>query len=148
MGDRCNFVFINKRVKDLPTLGVVLKDSIVLYSHWGGSRRYTDLQAALRAAMPRWNDDAYATRIIVSQIVGNNWKEETGYGLSTGTIPDNEYSILVVNFSNNTVSDFGAGYVPNGASIKNVPRTHVWSFAQFINPETVFPSRDEGEPEN
>ena len=62
------------------------KDSVpvFLYSHWGGSDRYRDLQRALTAAKPRWNDHTYATRIAISQIIENYWKEETGFGLSAG----------------------------------------------------------------
>lgn len=57
---------------------------IFLYSHWGGSDRYRDAVRAVVAAEPRWSDPAYATRIAVSQIVENYWKEETGFGLSAG----------------------------------------------------------------
>ena len=57
---------------------------VFLYSHWGGSDRYRDLQRALTAAQPRWNDSAYATRIAISQIVENYWKDETGFGISAG----------------------------------------------------------------
>lgn len=57
---------------------------VFLYSHWGGSDRYRDLQRALTAAQPRWNDAAYATRIAISQIVENYWHEETGFGISAG----------------------------------------------------------------
>jgi hypothetical protein len=57
---------------------------VFLYSHWGGSDRYRDLQRALTAAQPRWNDAAYATRIAISQIVENYWKDETGFGISAG----------------------------------------------------------------
>ena len=55
--------------------------SVNLYSHWGGSDRFESLAAALRAAEPRWNDTSYATRIIVSQLIGDEWNEETGFGL-------------------------------------------------------------------
>jgi hypothetical protein len=57
---------------------------VFLYSHWGGRDRYSDLQRALTAAQPRWNDSAYATRIAISQIVENYWSEETGFGISAG----------------------------------------------------------------
>jgi hypothetical protein len=57
---------------------------VFLYSHWGGSDRYRDLQRALVASQPRWNDPDYATRIAISQIIGNYWTEETGFGISAG----------------------------------------------------------------
>jgi hypothetical protein len=60
-----------------------------LYMHWGGSERYLDVQKAVKAAYPRWNDAAYATRIAISQIVGQHWGEETGFGISAG---DDEFA--------------------------------------------------------
>jgi hypothetical protein len=70
MGDR--IVYSIKQDKDL---------SVNLYSHWGGYDRFESLASALHAAMPRWNDTSYATRIIVSQLIGDQWAEETGFGL-------------------------------------------------------------------
>jgi len=58
--------------------------SINLYTHWGGSKRYTDLADALEFARPRWSDPEYATRICISQIIGNDWNDEHGFGLSVG----------------------------------------------------------------
>lgn len=57
---------------------------INLYMHWGGSERYTLLADALEAARPRWSDAEYATRICVSQIVGEAWSGELNFGLSVG----------------------------------------------------------------
>lgn len=70
MGDR--IVYSIKQDKDL---------SVNLYSHWGGGNRFANLANALKAAEPRWNDTSYATRIIVSQLIGDDWAEETGFGL-------------------------------------------------------------------
>lgn len=70
MGDR--IVFTIKQDKDL---------SVNLYSHWGGYSRFINLAQAIKAAEPRWNDTSYATRIIVSQLIGDQWGEETGFGL-------------------------------------------------------------------
>ncbi|NCW94744.1 MAG: hypothetical protein EBW79_07175, partial [Actinobacteria bacterium] len=67
MGDR--IVYTIKQDKNL---------SVNLYSHWGGHDRFEALANALRAAEPRWNDTSYATRIIVSQLIGDQWNEETG----------------------------------------------------------------------
>lgn len=55
--------------------------SVNLYSHWGGSERFEALAAALESARPRWNDSSYCTRIIVSQLIGTSWDQETGFGL-------------------------------------------------------------------
>jgi hypothetical protein len=75
MGDRCVIGF--KADKDATP--------IFLYSHWGGGDQYRDVERAIAAASCRAADDpAYATRIAISQIVGNNWCEETGFGISAG----------------------------------------------------------------
>lgn len=77
------------------------KDSVpvFLYSHWGGADRYNDAQRAVEAARARWDDPAYATRIAISQIVENYWKEELGFGISAGhnsfCQPDYPETILV-----------------------------------------------------
>lgn len=70
MGDRV--VYSIKQDKDL---------SVNLYSHWGGYDRFITLAGALKAAEPRWNDMSYCTRIIVSQLIGDQWNSELGFGL-------------------------------------------------------------------
>ena len=56
---------------------------------------------------PRWNDPSYATRIAISQIIGDNWNSEYGFGIYTGKeyVGDNEYSdVLVVNWKERNVT--------------------------------------------
>jgi hypothetical protein len=74
MGARTNFNFITA------------EGEMVLYSHWGGDSKKTDLAGALNAAMPRikMGDTSYALRIIISQLIGDSWDSETGYGLFLG----------------------------------------------------------------
>ena len=65
---------------------------VYLYMHWGGSDRYLYVRDVIKAAQPRWNDAAYSTRIAISQIVGQYWGEETGFGITAGNdefcVPD------------------------------------------------------------
>ena len=56
-----------------------------LYSHWGGDDKLADTKHALSAAEPRWSDPTYGARIFISQIIGNQWDSETGFGITTGT---------------------------------------------------------------
>jgi hypothetical protein len=82
--------------------------SLNLYSHWGGYDRFVTLANALHAAQPRWNDTSYAARIIVSQIVGDQWKEETGFGLWASTehgMYGGDHPDIVVDLVNKTVED-------------------------------------------
>lgn len=87
MGDRAVYGF--REHSAAPTL--------YLYSHWGGDEQDLTLGGALIAAKNRWGDAAYATRICVSHIIGDEWKNETGYGLSVDTysFPDYDYINVV-----------------------------------------------------
>jgi len=56
------------------------------------------------AAETRWDDESYATRIAVSQLVGSEWNETTGWGLSINTIMDNEHKVPIIDWSTRTFS--------------------------------------------
>jgi len=79
-----------------------------LYSHWGETDRFSDLARALQAARPRWDDESYAARIIVSQLIGPQWESETGFGLWAasedgyygGDSPD-----ITIDLLNKTIND-------------------------------------------
>lgn len=79
--------------------------SIFLYSHWGGDTKVEDAIHALRKAEPRWgmHDTTYAMRIFISQIVGEAWNDETGYGISTKHHFEEQYEPMVIDFESNTV---------------------------------------------
>jgi menaquinone-dependent protoporphyrinogen IX oxidase len=107
MGDRTNTVF---RMAD--------GSDIVLYQHWGGENMMHNLATALDAARSRWNDESYATRIIISNLIGDNWASETGYGIST-TIQDNEHSVPVLDFSDNTVALYDFQFMSHGCELRD-----------------------------
>lgn len=69
---------------------------IYLYSHWAGSEMDDLLAEALTKAEPRWSDDSYATRIVISQLVGDDWKSETGWGISVGNFSYPDYQTIKV----------------------------------------------------
>lgn len=97
MGDR--IVYTIKQEEDL---------SVNLYSHWGGYDRFVNLASALRAAEPRWNDTSYATRIIVSQLIGDSWKDETGFGLWASNRSGDyggDHPDITIDLINKTVED-------------------------------------------
>ena len=64
--------------------------AIHLYSHWQGEHKIRLTQVALQSARPRWEDDAYCARIIISSLIGKDWGEETGWGIMAGH-PDAEF---------------------------------------------------------
>lgn len=100
MGDRTNFHF-----------KVDNNNMLTLYSHWGGYTRKQDLARALNAAMPRikMGDIDYALRICISQLVGADWTEETGYGLLVNNPEgaEEEHGNLTIDFSESVVFDDG-----------------------------------------
>lgn len=97
MGARTNFHFVEG------------DNTLTLYSHWGGDTRKEDLANALVSAMPRKGDNSYFLRIAISQIVGEYWNAETGFGLfiNEPDNPEEQYGRLVINLNNWTVSDDG-----------------------------------------
>lgn len=92
MGDRATFVIESR------------SEPLYVYGHWAGEGMLDNLAKALEAATPRilMDDDVYATRIIVSYLIGDDWRSETGWGLST-FFCDSEHSVPVVNLTNKTV---------------------------------------------
>ena len=78
---------------------------IYLYSHWAGSDMDTLVANALTKAEPRWNDEAYATRIMISQLVADDWKSETGWGISVDNFAYPDYpTIKVIEWSKGIIS--------------------------------------------
>ena len=92
MGDRANFGF---RQTDGST--------IYLYGHWAGHEMMARLADALIAAEPRWNDEMYATRIAISNMIGEDWSQEYSWGIANH-IGDNEHSVPVVDWQDKTVT--------------------------------------------
>lgn len=102
MGDRIRFIFADAPLAEKPVV-------TVLYSHWGGASRHEDLAHAIAKALPRWNDPSYATRICVSQIVGDGWQSETGFGLFASTSDEitgmwDDRDPILVNWHDQTVT--------------------------------------------
>lgn len=92
MGARTNFQF--KTTKG---------DKVVLYSHWGGDTKLQDLADAIEASRGRWDDNSYAIRIAISQIVGDNWQSETGFGVYVNEMGEESYQETIVDFDQKIV---------------------------------------------
>jgi hypothetical protein len=93
MGDRANFGFKQSN-----------GETIILYGHWAGDRMLENLASAVSKARPRWSDDGYATRIAISQLVADEWRNETGWGLYVNAIMDNEHRIPIIDWQGRTFS--------------------------------------------
>jgi hypothetical protein len=121
MGDRANFGF---RQED----GSI----IFLYGHWAGEGMLNTLATAIHKARPRWTDESYATRICISQIIGNEWNEETGWGIST-TFGDNEHSVPIVNWQDQAVSLYEADWNTTNADFLNSTPKFAMGLEAFVN---------------
>ena len=82
-----------------------------LYSHWGGDSKLEDTAQALAKAEPRWSDSTYGARIFISQIIGDQWDSETGFGITSGTLDsvpfEESYDLVVVDFTTQQIT-YGA----------------------------------------
>jgi hypothetical protein len=80
-------------------------ENIVLYSHWGGDSGVQDFAWAIKKAMPRYGDNSYFTRIIVSSLINADWDSETGFGLYVGPVNHEEsYEYKEIDLVNGTVT--------------------------------------------
>ena len=93
MGDRANFGFVQPN-----------GNTIVLYGHWAGHNMLAQLAEAAIKAQGRWSDPSYATRITISNMIGEGWAMETGWGLHVNEIGDNEHKIPIIDFKQQTFS--------------------------------------------
>lgn len=98
MGERANVIFNTKKL-ETTTLKEAIQGSVVLYTHWKGYELGQEIRHALYHAKPRFGDDPYATRIMVSRIVGNQWTDETGFGLLSGEVSDYNYPHVVIDWN-------------------------------------------------
>jgi hypothetical protein len=99
---------------------------IYLYSHWAGSDMDFLLAQALEKAEPRWSDSDYATRIVISHLISDDWKSLTGWGISVNTFAYPDYqTIKVVEWSEGIVSE----------RLTDSPDTviHTDTFADFVS---------------
>ena len=96
MGARVNFVFTQDQFENSP--------KVVLYSHWGETTWEYDLACALTCAEPRWDDPSYGTRIVISNLIGEQWRSETGFGIFATTDMTDSWDLCVeIDFVNKTV---------------------------------------------
>jgi hypothetical protein len=91
MGDRANFGFRDSK-----------ENIVFLYGHWAGHNMLQNLADAVQVAHPRWTDEAYATRIAISQMIGDEWRSETGWGISVNQLADNEHKVPIIDWKNKT----------------------------------------------
>ena len=85
MGNRVVVGFQNR--KDDPI--------IYLYQHWGDERKST-IANAVFSACSRWSSPDYATRIVISKLIGNDWDKPLGYGLSVNHFAQPDFDTIFI----------------------------------------------------
>jgi hypothetical protein len=100
MGARINYVFKDSDVHP----------AVVLYSHWGETEWQRDLAMAMNHAKPRWRDDSYATRMMISYLIQDSVLEETGFGIYAVNGPNYELGdmTVIVDLLHQTVYEHGS----------------------------------------
>ena len=68
---------------------------IYLYQHHGDERKEA-LASAISSAQSRWTDADYATRIVISQLIGDDWSQNLSYGLSVNRFAYPDYPTIYV----------------------------------------------------
>jgi hypothetical protein len=111
MGDRANF-------------GIKQADGniIFVYGHWAGHQMLARFAKAIDRAVDagRIGDDAYATRIIISDLIGEDWNQDLRWGITVNTLADNEHKIPVFDLTNDTVTLYDADWRSIGLGDKIV----------------------------
>lgn len=80
-------------------------DVLYLYSHWGGATWDTELKNAIYRAGIHSKAPDYANRILISQLIGDWWDKDSGFGISINNVPDTEYPFVpIVDFKRSTVT--------------------------------------------
>ena len=65
---------------------------LFVYTHWHGNELPEMSKEAIIKAEPRWNDDPYATRIIVDQLTVSGRDDECGWGLMVKPRSEDSYN--------------------------------------------------------
>ena len=90
--------------------------SLYVYTHWGGASLPGDAKDAIRTAKPRWDDEPYATRIIVDQLIKEGRDEETGFGLMLKPDAKDGYNSdspsVIIDIPSKTLTTIG--HLPDG----------------------------------
>lgn len=134
MGNRTNWGFVQEM--GAPVLN--------LYGHWAGSNRRELLAKGLAEAKSRWSDPGYATRIVMSQIIGDEWNQPNSWGVYVDQLSDNENPYLMVFWEPKIVVEIPLTWEDTGKSgLEKVwtlaPQATTWTLEEFV--ESFSPQR-------
>jgi len=119
MGDRANLYIVPDGDPD---------EGIYFYTHYSGYRLNDALSAALDFGRSRWDDEAYLTRILASQIFKELHDDTLGGGISLSRTGGDGYPIIVVDIANQRLYA-----LPEGAEQGEPDETTVFeSFYSYV----------------
>lgn len=120
MGDRANFGF---KTGD---------NTVFLYGHWAGHEMLANMARALKRIKDagRIDDPSYATRIGISEILGESWKDDYSWGITVNTLDDNEHKVPIFDIDHQTVSLNEAQWDAVGVTFKPIVHFPVDTFIE------------------
>lgn len=84
-----------------------------------------NVATALKTAKPRWNDDAYGTRIVTTALLDGTANSALGYGITIDGLSDNEHKVPVIDWETQRV------YLTEDG--KKATTIVSWTFDEFVN---------------
>jgi hypothetical protein len=90
------------------------------------------LATAIAKARSRWTDESYATRICISQIIGDQWDQEYSWGIST-SFGDNEHSVPIVDWQAQAVALYEADWNTTNTDFLNSTPKFAMGLEAFIS---------------
>ena len=101
MGDRANFGIKHRN-----------GHTIFVYGHWAGLDMLMRFANAIKRVETagRIGDEPYATRIIISDLVGEDWSQDLSWGITIDYFADNEHKVPVYDIDNDTVTLYDADW--------------------------------------
>ena len=103
---------------------LMVDEQVYLYTHWGASELVETVRRAL-ARRQRWDDPSYLARIIFCEMMGDDIKGETGFGIDTSEHGD-IWRKFSVNCGKQTVAIEDHGEAPKTSSfLEFVHRGHI-----------------------
>ena len=87
------------------------KGSLFIYTHWSGFDLPKTAKEAVKLARPRWDDEPYATHIIVDQLTKEGRDQETGIGIMLDDYAEDGYNhdkpSVIIDIPNQTITIVG-----------------------------------------
>jgi len=110
-------IISTKEVKMGARAQVIIKGTghadLYFYTHWGANTIIDTVSCALDRGRSRWDDPSYLARIIFSEMIKDDVMELIGYGISTESVGDSQWDVIVDVPSQTVTCDAGPLRIKN-----------------------------------